>query len=42
MEVVDEENRKSATAGVKISAAMDKLHKKIEVEEYIQNIEFNI
>ncbi|MDA3832561.1 MAG: hypothetical protein PF495_04115, partial [Spirochaetales bacterium] len=38
--VVDNNNEKSARATVKVSVAMCKVQKKMSLDEYIQNIEF--
>jgi hypothetical protein len=40
VEVIDEENEKSASATVKINIAMSKVQKEMKLDEYIENIEF--
>lgn len=40
VEVIDEKNKKSACATVKIRIAMSKVQKEMKLDEYIQNIEF--
>jgi hypothetical protein len=42
VEVLDETNRQIARASVKIDTAMSKLENKIDLKEYLQNIEFEI
>ena len=40
VEVIDEENEKSASATVKINIAMSKVQKEMKLDEYIENIKF--